>query len=56
LENLVYVIVVESEDGTTAQVQSVHTTETSAEKERAKLQSALGLDYVVVVESHELQE
>lgn len=52
---MVYVIVVESDDGTSSTNQSVMSDKGKAEAYRKELQSALGEDNVVVVEEHEIQ-
>lgn len=52
----VYVVLIESEDGTSNTVHSVHASEESAEKEVQELFSRLTDDMVVTYEPHEVQE
>jgi len=52
----VYVVMIESEEGTSATVHSVHASEESAEHEVQELSSRLSDDMVVTYEPHEVQE
>lgn len=52
----VYVVMIESEEGTSSTIHSVHASEESAEQEVQELSSRLTDDMVVTYEPHEVQE
>ena len=53
---VVYVVAIESDDGTSNSIHSVHSSEESAEKEIKELSSRLSDDMIATYEPHEVQE